>query len=226
MSGISGRGNISALVLIAGPDAGMRKQWRQGLQEKFAVQEVADRSALEASLLSTKPAVLLLDLALRRLSGVGDIPAVQKVSPSTKIILLTGAPNEKEGVYALKAGAKGYCEKGLPPALLCKAVEMVLTDQIWVGRNVVPHLLEELASLSARRLQDASAESFSQLESLTRRERAVACLVGDGASNKEIASRLSITEATVKAHLTAVFRKLGLSDRLRLALFMAEHDRE
>ena len=204
----------------------MRKQWRQGLQEKFTVQEVADRSALETSLLGTKPAVLLLDLALRRFSGVGDIPAIQKLSPSTKIILLTGTPNEREGVFALKAGAKGYCEKGIPPVLLSKAVEMVLTDQIWVGRNVVPHLLEELAGLSTRRLQDASAGANSQLESLTPRERAVAGLVGDGASNKEIAGRLNITEATVKAHLTAVFRKLGLSDRLRLALFMAENDRE
>lgn len=208
------RGSTTALVLIAGLDAGSRKQWREGLQGKFAMHEVADRPALEQSLGGLNPAILLLDLAWRHFGGIGNLPAIQKLNPKTKIILLTDAPNEKEGVSALKAGAKGYCEKGMPPFLIGKAVEMVQANQIWVGRSVVPHLLEELAALSTHRLLDSPAVSDSRLERLTPRERAVACLIGDGASNKEIANQLDVTEATVKAHLTAVFRKLGLSDRL------------
>jgi DNA-binding NarL/FixJ family response regulator len=223
MIGMSERTNSLPVVLLAGPNAAERSRWRKVLQRGYVVQEVADQSALREQLPGLRPAVLALDLNLCSSDRAADILSIQKLSPPTRIILLSDNPNDQEGVWALKVGAKGHCRKDMPPLMLKKAVEMVLAEQIWVGRNVVPHILEELTALSVLRQHKAAPATDSHLDRLTRREREVASLVGDGDSNKEIASKINITEATVKAHLTAVFRKLGVSDRLRLALYMAEH---
>jgi two-component system nitrate/nitrite response regulator NarL len=215
----------ASVVLIASPIAGVRAEWSQGLQEKFPVYEVAERSALDKSMANLKPAILLLDLALPGLGGVDGVPAVQRVSPLTAIILMTSTPNDREGLAALKVGARGYCSHGMDPNLLRKAVMVVVKGEIWVARNVFAPLLEELTSLTERRHKEFPPNLDTRLDRLTPREREIAQLIGGGASNKEIAGRLNITEATVKAHLTAIFRKLGLSDRLGLALFVTEYNR-
>ncbi len=215
----------ASVVLIASPIAGVRAQWNQGLQEKFPVYEAAERSALDKSMANLKPAILLLDLALPGLGGVEGVPAVQRISPSTSIILMTSTPNDREGLAALKVGARGYCSHGMDPNLLRKAVMVVIKGEIWVARNVFAPLLEELTSLTERRHKEFPPNLDTRLDRLTPREREIAQLIGGGASNKEIAGRLNITEATVKAHLTAIFRKLGLSDRLGLALFVTEYNR-
>src|SRR6266550_1851533 len=110
---------------------------------------------------------------------------------------------------------RGYCSRKSEPALLRTAVERVRGGEIWVGRSVTGHLLEELAAVSRPRAPDAA----KRLAGLTRRERELVALVAAGASNKEIAERLSIAERTVKAHLTSIFRKLGVSSRLHLAVY-------
>ncbi len=219
------RAASASVVLIASPIAGVRAQWNQGLQEKFPVYEAAERSALDKSMANLKPAILLLDLALPGLGGVEGVPAVQRISPSTSIILMTSTPNDREGLAALKVGARGYCSHGMDPNLLRKAVMVVIKGEIWVARNVFAPLLEELTSLTERRHKEFPPNLDTRLDRLTPREREIAQLIGGGASNKEIAGRLNITEATVKAHLTAIFRKLGLSDRLGLALFVTEYNR-
>jgi DNA-binding NarL/FixJ family response regulator len=85
---------------------------------------------------------------------------------------------------------------------------------------LVPRLMEELRSLTEREQAASHADPDGRLERLTRREREIARLIGGGASNKEIAKQLSISDRTVKAHITTIFHKLGFSDRLRLALFV------
>lgn len=213
------------MVLVASPNPGLRRRCRAALRGTSALQEVTTRAALERSMAHLKPAVLLLDIDLPMLDGVGGVRAIHHLSPPTKIVLLTGTLDEKEGLSALKAGARGYCQKDTESALLKKAVQMVRKGDIWAGRNLIPHLLEELTSLTERRREAPPGDRDSRLDRLTPREREIAHLIGGGASNKEIASRLNVTEGTVKAHLTAIFRKIGLSGRLQLALFVAEHMR-
>jgi DNA-binding NarL/FixJ family response regulator len=211
------------MVLLASPKAGVRTQWRQALQGVALLQEAAARADLERRMAKLKPAVLLLDLALPALGGVGGIRAIQRFSPLTKIVLLTDTLDEKEGVSALKAGARGYCHTDIDPSLLKKAVEMVQKGEIWVGRMLTLQLLEELTSLTERGQKNSPARSDLRFSCLTPRQREIVQLVGCGATNKEIAGRLNITEGTVKAHLTGIFRKTGCPDRLRLALFVTEH---
>ena len=213
------------MVLVASPNPGLRRRCRAALRGTSSLQEVTTRAALERSMAHLKPAVLLLDIDLPMLDGVGGVRAIHHLSPPTKIVLLTSTLDEKEGLSALKAGARGYCQKDTESALLKKAVQMVRKGEIWAGRNLIPHLLEELTSLTERRREAPPGDRDSRLDRLTPREREIAHLIGGGASNKEIASRLNVTEGTVKAHLTAIFRKIGLSGRLQLALFVAEHMR-
>ncbi|MGH7772418.1 MAG: LuxR C-terminal-related transcriptional regulator [Candidatus Binatia bacterium] len=212
------------MVVIASSVSAIRSRWRQGLKGVSPIHEVTGRAELETSLAELNPSVLLLDLALPQLGGVRGVPAIHRRNPSTKVILLTNTPNEREGIAALKAGASGYCPNDLNPFLVKRAVEQVQKGEIWIGRYLIPHLLEELTALSERRRRASLSNPDRRLDVLSPRELEIANLIGDGASNKEIASRLNVTERTVKAHLTAVFRKLGFSDRLRLALFVTEHN--
>jgi len=214
------------VVLIATPTARVRRQWCQALETRYSVLTVADRGSLERSITDLMPAVLLLDLALHRLGGVEGVHALQQLSPSTNIVLLAKTPNAKEGIAFLKAGARGFCNKDLDPAILQKAVSRVLNGEVWVKRSLISPLIEELSSLTRCLLDGSIGLPDSPLGSLTNREREVVFMIGDGVSNREIARRLRVTERTVKAHLMAIFRKLDLPGRVRLALLASEYDRD
>jgi two-component system nitrate/nitrite response regulator NarL len=215
----------ASLVVIASPVAGLRKRCRQAIHKTYAVHEVGDREDLEKSVADRRPVAVLLDLTLPGLGGAHGVASIQKLRTGPKIIVLTGAPDEREGIAVLKAGARGYCHRDIDGALLEKATDVVLKGEIWVGRKLIPHLLEELTVLTEQRRRDTPNKADERLGRVTPRERQIVDLLSAGASNKEIAKRLSVTERTVKAHLTAIFRKLGLSGRLQLALFALEHGR-
>ena len=211
------------MVLIASATASVRRRWSRGLQGSFPTHEVADRKALEWTMANQKPDVLLLDLSLPQLSGIEGISEIQHLSPSTNIILLTSTTNDKEAIRALMGGAKGYSSSDIDPSLLMKAIEVVQKGEIWVGRKFVPHILEELTSLIQRHQKTSSEQPRASLEGLTHREYQIAESIGNGLSNKEIAIQFRITERTVKAHLNSIFRKLKITDRLRLALIIANY---
>jgi DNA-binding NarL/FixJ family response regulator len=220
-----GKSESTPLVVIASGVADVRKRCRQALSNGYRVHETADRGDLERGIVGHRPAAVLLDSALPGLGGASGIASVQKLRAAARIIVLTEAPDEREGIAILKAGARGYCHRDIDIALLEKATQVVLKGEIWVGRKLIPHLLEELTVLTEQRRWDAPGRSDERLERVTPRERQIVDLLSAGASNKEIAKRLNVTERTVKAHLTAIFRKLGLSGRLQLALFALEHGR-
>jgi len=209
-------------VLLASASAGIRRRWSEELADSLALIEAVDRESLEVAMLTTGHLVVFLDMALPGLHGVDGVPDVQRVNPSAGIVVLASPPSERQAVFALVAGARGYCDRNIAPSLVRKAAEVVRRGEIWIGRGVVPHLLRRITSLTPA--EDGAEKTGSlptRFEFLAPRERQIALLVGAGANNKEIAGQLSITEATVKAHLTSVFRKLNVSDRLRLALVVS-----
>jgi DNA-binding NarL/FixJ family response regulator len=213
-------------LLLASSSAVLRSRLAAGLEGWLPLAEVADRAALAHVMLARRPALLFVDLALPGLGGLDGVPGVQRLSPSARIILLAAAPSEREAVFALVAGARGYCDRSIAPSLVRKAAEVVQRGEIWIGRHVVPHLLRQITALTPSQAGVASGRSLpSRFDFLAPREREIALLVGGGANNREIAMRLRITESTVKAHLTSVFRKLNVSDRLRLALVVSGHPR-
>lgn len=134
------------------------------------------------------------------------------------IVVMAGNPNSKQAFQALAAGARGYVHL-LSPATLLHQVETVVTNQgLWVGSDI----LAQVAGAAFSALGgDVNNIRDDQLKALTEREHAVALAVANGRTNKEVARELGITERTVKAHLSAVFRKLEVRDRLQLVRMLA-----
>ena len=131
-------------------------------------------------------------------------------------MVMSATPSEAEAFQALNAGAAGYCHLEAAPEQLREIALVVGHGGLWMP----PGLLQRLLALSVRTAPASTADAAPALAELTAREREVAAQVALGASNSEIADALGITGRTVKAHLTAIFAKLGVRDRVQLALMM------
>jgi DNA-binding NarL/FixJ family response regulator len=137
----------------------------------------------------------------------------RKMGCNAKVIALSDTPNDDEGLACLSAGVSGYVNTHAAPEALRQVADVVRQGGLWVGASLMQRLLR--ASTGLVSTQAVSGEKF---RTLTVREIEVARAVARGDSNKEIARHLGITERTVKAHLSVLFEKLGVRDRLQLAL--------
>ena len=154
----------------------------------------------------------VLDTGLPRLASWQD-PSWTAALAEMRVVVASPSPNDEEGTQALGAGAHGYCHSYAPAAALSQALEVVASGGIWMGRSLVSRLLK----LVAERTQGTPSWDGGLL---TEREMTVARYAANGHANAPIAETLGITERTVKAHLSAVFEKLGVTDRLQLALLV------
>jgi len=194
-------------------------RWTRALRGKYVSCVITEKSALEESLCSLKPSMLLLDVGLPRLRPARELPNIQRLSPATKIIAMSGVHSSNEGSAILKAGAKGYCSHSISGALLQKAIKAVARGEFWAGRQIVSELIDKV--VSADNYRKLPPKAGMSLDGFSPRQRQIAALVVEAARNKEIANRLNISEAAVKAHLGAMFRKFNLSTRLELARLFA-----
>lgn len=206
------------MVVVASEDISLMDRWAAALGGRGTlIRRVRHLEETEGVLSGRQPGVLLIDLALRDLNGPAGIGELGGFSPSTRIIAMGHQPNDDEGIAVLRAGARGYCNVHIDPRLLAKAVETVQMGEVWIGRRLVDRLVAMVGSPAAARID---SDYGVDLDALTAREQEIALHVGGGCSNKVIAQRLGITERTVKAHLGSVFGKLGVHDRLQLALLV------
>jgi DNA-binding NarL/FixJ family response regulator len=164
---------------------------------------------------SLTPDILLLDLAMPRVSGLEALRALAESPTATRVILLTAAIDKADIVKALQLGARGLVLKESATALLMKAIRTVMSGEYWVGRENVSDLVVALRALGAEAERPEAHRGFG----LTDRELQITGLVVAAAGNREIADKLGISEKTVKHHLTNIFDKVGVSSRLELALF-------
>lgn len=211
------------MIVIASSSLKLRHRWGCWLGGGCRIQNAASRAALETMLGKTRAGMLLLDLALIGLGGVTGIAKLCRLYPGLSIIVLSVSPSPEEELAVLKVGARGYCSQAISAELFRKAVKRVRQGEIWVARKLIPSLIEEIAALDQKKTEDHNTVVDIHLATLTPREREIAMLIGQGANNKIIARELNITERTVKAHLSEIFRKLRIPDRLKLALFMHGH---
>ncbi|PHS72884.1 MAG: helix-turn-helix transcriptional regulator [Cycloclasticus sp.] len=135
--------------------------------------------------------------------------------------------SENKQINALVHGAAGYCGESEPPKLLLQAINSILKGDIWIQRHLVPRVIGTLVRMKSEAVSpvkiNKSIESTALLDTLSTRERDVANMIRKGENNKHIATALDISERTVKAHLTSVFKKLGVPDRLHLAMYIKEY---
>ena len=180
--------------------------------------EAVDGEQAVAVTKKLKPDVLLLDLAMPKVSGLEVLKQLSMLSLATRCILLTAQIDDAQITDALKCGARGVILKDTATQLLIKSIRCVVDGEFWVGRGNVHGLVQALQMAQSMQPEDP-VKKFS----LTSRELEILSAIVEGYSNKEIAKRHSISEQTVKHHLSSIFDKVGVSNRLELALFSVNH---
>lgn len=166
-----------------------------------------------------KPDILLLDLAMPRVPGMQALRQLSEGAIPVRTILLTAAVDKQQVLEALQLGARGVVMKDAATELLLKCIQVVMAGQYWLGRESVSDLVQMLRDGSSPVPGTTSVKKFG----LTRRELEIISTIVAGYTNKEIARKFSLSEDTVKHHLTNIFDKLGVSSRLELALFAINH---
>jgi DNA-binding NarL/FixJ family response regulator len=157
------------------------------------------------------PDILLLDLSMPDGSGLEVMRAIDRTS-DVRVILLTVSAEKREIVEALQLGARGLMLKDAATATLPKCIRAVMAGEYWLGRNRISDIVEALRELRA-------APPSSPAQTLTPAERRVVAAVASGATNRDIAAELQLSEQTVKNYMSHIFDKLGVSNRLELALY-------
>jgi two-component system, NarL family, nitrate/nitrite response regulator NarL len=144
-----------------------------------------------------------------------QIEAVRQLVGDTPLVVLGDQPSDDEALNCFALGARGYCNTHAVPELLQRVADVVLQGGLWIGESLMQRLLQGTARMPLPAPAGAPPDWAALL---TSREREVALAVAEGASNKEIARQLGITERTIKAHTGAIFEKLGVRDRMQLSL--------
>jgi DNA-binding NarL/FixJ family response regulator len=164
------------------------------------------------------PDLLLLDVAMPRKPGLVALREMREREVRSRVILVTAALDRDELISGLQLGAQGIVLKESASEVLFKSIHAVVAGHYWVGRHRVADLTTALQQLLASHPQP-SRKHFG----LTPRELEIISVILGGYSNGDIATKFSISEKTVKHHLTNIFDKLGVSNRLELALFAVHH---
>ena len=183
------------------------------------VGEASDGARAIALASQLKPDILLLDLAMPHVTGIAALRDLAESGTMVKTILLTAQIGRSDVVTALQLGARGVVLKETATQILFKAIRWVMDGQYWVEREAVGDLVQTLRGLMAAESEEGKKKTFG----LTKRELAIVGTIVAGYSNKDIAAKFSISEDTVKHHLTNIFNKVGVSSRLELGLFAVHH---
>jgi DNA-binding NarL/FixJ family response regulator len=168
---------------------------------------------------SVQPDIILLDLDLGGESGTNLISRLIAAASEARIIALTGVRDREIHRQAVLLGAMGVVPKERAADALVSAIERVHAGEAWLDPSLVAGVLSEVSRARAPKIDPDS----ERIASLTNREREVINLIGEGIKNKEIADRLFISVTTVRHHLTSIFDKLEVADRVELLIYAFRH---
>ena len=166
---------------------------------------------------AASPDLLLLDLMMPQMNGLEALRELATQHDTFQTILLAGALERPQLLKAVELGVRGLVLKDCPTELLFEAIMSVMTGKSWLGQALVTELLEGVRGLISSRARPVPGAA------LTRREREVLTRVVAGYPNREIAREFSVSEQTVKHHLTRIFDKVGAANRVELAMFAQSH---
>ena len=209
-------------VLIADDHPVVRVGLRNMLQGDPLIKVVGEaRDGVEALDLARKfrPDILLLDLAMPIVAGMEALREMTSGNLNTRTIVLTGLIDNRQVLEALQLGARGIVLKDAAVEHLSECIRAVMQGQYWLEGRPVQNLVEVLRDLTVQ-----TAPPPRRTFGLTTRELEVVTLITEGCTNKDIAKQFGISEETVKRHLTNIFNKLGVGNRLELALFALNHN--
>ncbi len=165
---------------------------------------------------SLKPDIILLELNLTGSSDPELLSSIVKASEGMRLILVTETNDPKIHQKAVEEGVVGVVYKTQSPEILLKAIEKVDAGEVWLERSLIANVLSRLSRKQPNSNVDPEIESINRL---SEREKDVVKLIGQGLKNKRISTELCISETTVRHHLTSIYSKLGVSDRLELLVY-------
>jgi DNA-binding NarL/FixJ family response regulator len=191
------------------------------LEDDFEiVGEAGDGREVLEKVQELDPDVLLLDLRMPNLDGLSALQALQQTNKRTRVIILTASEDKNEFVQAMKLGCSGIVLKQTAPDLIVKSIRKVHSGEIWLDSHTTAAVMRQFSTGQEGSGGQASGGGKNRERSpLSTREREIVALVAQGYKNKEMAEKMFISEQTVKNHLHNIFDKLGVSDRLELALY-------
>jgi DNA-binding NarL/FixJ family response regulator len=194
----------AGLSLIIEKDAGLQ-----------IVGEAGSQAEALAAIQKVIPDVILLDIDLGAENGLDSMPALQAAAANARIIVLTGMRDTEMHSRAVNLGALGVINKENAQDVILQAIRRVYAGEAWLDPKLTATLLSQFTGAN-RKKEDPEA---AKIASLSKRELEVVKLIGEGLKSKEIAERLFISEITVRHHLTSIFAKLEVSDRVELLLY-------
>ena len=168
----------------------------------------------------TRPEIILLEHDPENGLGFEVFPEINKAWDPARMILVTGSKDRETYLQAVQRGVLGIVSKTQPSEVLLKAIRKVYLGEVWIEHSLIANLVTSSFQGQVTPLADPEAEGIHQL---SEREREVIQFIGRGLKNKQIASQLCIGETTVRHHLTSIYSKLGVSDRLELLIFAQSH---
>jgi DNA-binding NarL/FixJ family response regulator len=180
------------------------------------VATAGDGEALLREVARHRPDVAVVDVRMPRLDGIGATRRIGREYPDTRVLILTTFDLDEYVYDALLAGANGFLLKDVPASRLIEAVRMIADGSMLLGPSATRRLVHEVAARSA-------ATPHPGMNDLSDREREVLLAVARGLSNAEIATELTVTENTVKTHISQVLRKLGARSRVQLVIAAYDH---
>lgn len=185
-----------------------------------------------------QPDIIVLDLDLGETSGIDCLDKLKEVSPNSRTLVLTGLIDTNQHLLAISTGASGVVSKLEASEVLVTAIKKVHSGEVWIGGGLMTRLINELRSLREKndslrasssthhRLPEEQEEKAlippeenAKIITLTEREREIVALIGEGLRNQQIADRLGISVITIRHHLSSIFSKLAVSNRLELAIY-------
>lgn len=207
----------AASLFLAIPDHKQAEQIKAALPDIYAVSSFDDIAAMRVAAVQDKPQLMLCHQAFFESDNDNAVANLARNFADSRIMII-GPPRPMAiQIAALKQGARGYFNQELPVDKLHNALQLILHGEVWVERHVISGLIDELTHKP-----EISEQQRQALDTLSPKELEVAKLVSHGATNKMIARQMNITERTVKAHLTTIFQKMNLPDRLSLAIFFRD----
>jgi two-component system nitrate/nitrite response regulator NarL len=211
--------SYSIRVLIIDDHAVVRAGLRLLLENQPGLLVVGEaKNGTEALAIAAQehPDIMLLDLNLPGESGLDLIPELLHAAERGRVLVLTGMRDPEVHQQAVRRGAMGVVLKDHSAEVVIKAIAKVHVGEVWIDRAMMASVLTDL---SQGRAAPALDPAVTKIALLTAREREVIHLIGVGLKNKQIAERLYISETTVRHHLTSIFSKLGVADRLELVIY-------
>jgi DNA-binding NarL/FixJ family response regulator len=215
---------VTVKVLLVDDDALVRAGLRIILSSAEDIQvvgEADDGARVVAAVRQHRPDVVLMDIRMAQIDGITATAALRRLNPPPKVIVLTTFQADEQVMSALRAGASGFLVKDTPPADIINAVRLVASGDAIISPSVTRTLLSHFGDAQA---SDRRRAATQRLATLTDREREVATAIASGASNAEVAASLFMSEATVKAHVSRLFTKLDVANRVQIAILV--HDAE